>query len=51
MFCLALRPGLKCFREEFEREEVDTCAYMDDISLSLMEVTANTELLYSSGKS
>ena len=42
MFCLALRPGLKRFREEFEGEGVEAFAYMDDISLGLMGVTANT---------
>ncbi|CAN0187889.1 unnamed protein product, partial [Laminaria digitata] len=33
MFCLALRPGLKRFQQEFEGEGVEVCAYMDDISL------------------
>ena len=41
-FCLALRPGLKRFREEFEGEGVEAFAYMDDVSLGLMGVTANT---------
>ena len=41
MFCLALRPGLKRFQEEFEGEGVQTFAYMDDISLDLTGVTAN----------
>ena len=40
MFCLALRPGLKRFKEEFERERMEAFAYIDDISLSLMGVTA-----------
>ncbi|CAN0589122.1 unnamed protein product, partial [Laminaria digitata] len=35
MFCLALRPGLKRFRQEFEEEEVQAFAYMDDVSLGL----------------
>ena len=42
MFCLALRPGLKRFREEFEREGVEAFAYMDDVSLGLMRITADT---------
>ena len=42
MFCLALRPGLTRFREEFDREEVEAFAYMDDVSLGLMGVTGNT---------
>ena len=42
IFCLALRPGLKRFREEFEGEGVEAFAYMDDVSLGLMGVTANT---------
>ena len=42
MFCLALRPALKRFREEFEGEGVEAFAYMGDVSLGLMEVTANT---------
>ena len=32
MYCLALRPGLKRFREELEGEGVQAFAYMDDIS-------------------
>ncbi|CAM9775707.1 unnamed protein product, partial [Laminaria digitata] len=35
MFCLALRQGLKRFRQEFEREGVEAFAYMDDVSLGL----------------
>ncbi|CAN0514005.1 unnamed protein product [Laminaria digitata] len=42
MFCLALRPGLKRFRQEFEGEGVEAFAYMDDVSLGFMEITANT---------
>ena len=42
IFCLALRPGLKRFREEFEGEGVEAFAYMDDVSLGLMGVTDNT---------
>ena len=42
MFCRALRPRLKRFREEFDREEVEAFAYMDHVSLGLMGVTANT---------
>ena len=42
MFCLALRPRLKRFRQEFEREGVEAFAYMDDISLGLTRITANT---------
>ena len=32
MFWLALRPGLKRFREELEGEGVEALAYMDDVS-------------------
>ncbi|CAN0452726.1 unnamed protein product, partial [Laminaria digitata] len=42
MFCLALRPGLKRFRQEFEGEGVEAFAYMDDVSLGLTGITANT---------
>ncbi|CAN0517664.1 unnamed protein product, partial [Laminaria digitata] len=42
MFCLALRPGLKRFRQEFEGEGVKAVAYMDDVSLGLTGITANT---------
>ncbi|CAN0597194.1 unnamed protein product, partial [Laminaria digitata] len=42
MFCLALRPGLKRFRQEFEEEGVEAFAYMDDVSLGLTGITANT---------
>ena len=42
MFCLALRLGLKRFREEFEGEGVEAFAYMDDVPLGLMGVTTNT---------
>ena len=42
MFCLALRRGLKCFRMEFEGEGMEAFAYMDDASLGLKGVTANT---------
>ena len=42
MLCLTLRPGLKRFREEFGREGVKTFAYMDDVSLGLMGIMANT---------
>ena len=42
MFCLALRPGLKRFREEFEGEGVEAFTYIDGISLGLMGVTVKT---------
>ncbi|CAN0596235.1 unnamed protein product, partial [Laminaria digitata] len=42
MFCLALRSGLKRFRQEFEGEGVEAFAYMDDVSLGFMGITANT---------
>ena len=42
MFWLALRPGLKSFREEFEREGVEAFAYVDDVSLGRMGITGNT---------
>ena len=41
VFCLALRPGLKRFREDFERG-VEAFSYMDDVSLGLMRITADT---------
>ena len=41
-FCLGLRPGLKRFREEFEREGVEAFAYMGDVSLGLTRITADT---------
>ncbi|CAN0376531.1 unnamed protein product [Laminaria digitata] len=47
MFCLALRPRLKRFRQEFEGEGVEAFAYMDDVSLGLMGITANTVRAYS----
>ncbi|CAN0275093.1 unnamed protein product, partial [Laminaria digitata] len=34
MFCLALRPGPKRFREDFEGDGVEYFAFMDDVSLS-----------------
>ncbi|CAN0339095.1 unnamed protein product, partial [Laminaria digitata] len=42
MFCLAFRPGLQPFREEFEGEGVEAFAYIDDVSLGLMGIEANT---------
>ena len=42
MFCLALRPALMRFREELEEEGAEVFAYMNDVSLGLMGVTANT---------
>ena len=42
MFCLALRPGLKRFREEFEGGEMEAFTYMDGVPLGLRRVTANT---------
>ncbi|CAN0515098.1 unnamed protein product, partial [Laminaria digitata] len=42
MFCLAVRPGLKRFRQEFEGEGVESFAYMDDVSLGLMGISTNT---------
>ena len=42
MFCLALRPGLKRFREEYDGEGVEAFAFMQDVSFSLVRVTANT---------
>ena len=41
MFCLALRPGLKRFRQEFEGEGVEAFAYMDDGSLGLTGIAPN----------
>ena len=42
MFCLGLRPELKRFREEVEREGEEAFAYVDDVFLDLMRITANT---------
>ena len=42
MFWLALRPGLKRFREEFKREGVEAFAYMDDVSVGLTRITGDT---------
>ncbi|CAN0523670.1 unnamed protein product, partial [Laminaria digitata] len=42
MFFLELRPGLKGFRQEFEGEGVEAFAYMVDVSLGLIGITANT---------
>ena len=46
MLCLALRPGLKRFKEEFERERVEAFTYMDDVSLGLMGVTDKTVIAF-----
>ena len=40
IFCLALRPGLKRFRDAFEEEGVGAAAYMVDVSLGVSSVTA-----------
>ena len=42
IFFPALRPGLKRFRQEFEREGVKSFAYLDDVSLGFTGITANT---------
>ncbi|CAM9601111.1 unnamed protein product, partial [Laminaria digitata] len=42
MFCLSLRPGLQRFQEEFEGGGVEAFAYMDDVSLGIRGITANT---------
>ena len=42
MVCLALRPGLKRSRQEFERQGAGSFAYMGDASLGLTGITANT---------
>ena len=42
MLCLALRPGLKRFRQEFEGEGLGAFAYIDDVPLGLTGITANT---------
>ena len=41
MFCLGLQPGRERFRVEFE-EGVEAFAYMDDVSLGLTRITADT---------
>lgn len=38
---LALLPGLKRFRNKFEREGVETFVYMDGMLFGLMGVTTN----------
>lgn len=43
---MVLSPGLKRSREEFEAKRVEAFAYMDDTSLSLMGVTANTDITF-----
>ncbi|CAN0583139.1 unnamed protein product, partial [Laminaria digitata] len=47
MFCLALRPKLKRFRQELEGEGVEAFAYMDGVSLGLTGITANTVRAFS----
>ena len=42
MFCLALRPGVNRFREEFEAEGVEAFAYVDDVPFGLIGIMANT---------
>ncbi|CAN0580079.1 unnamed protein product, partial [Laminaria digitata] len=48
MFCLALRTGLKRFRQKFEGEGVEAFAYMDDVSLGLTGIKANTVRAFTS---
>ena len=42
--CVAWWPGLKRFREEVEREGVEVFVIMDNLSLDLIGITANTVL-------
>ena len=46
MFSLALRPGLKRFRQEFERNGVEAFACTDDVPLGLTGITANTIIVF-----
>ena len=39
LFCMPLLPVLKRTREEFEQRGVESFAYLDDISIGMMEMT------------
>lgn len=42
LFCFPLGPGLVRPRAEFEAEGVQAFAYVDELSLGLMQIAANT---------
>ena len=42
LFCMPLLPVLKRTREEFEPKGVEAFAYLDDISIGMMEITPDT---------
>ena len=42
LFCMPLLPVLKRTREEFEQRGVESFAYLDDISIGMMEITPDT---------
>ena len=42
LFCMPLLPVLKRTREEFEQKGVEAFAYLDDISIGMMEITPDT---------
>ncbi|CAN0538202.1 unnamed protein product, partial [Scytosiphon promiscuus] len=42
LFCMPLLPVLKRTREEFEPRGIEAFAYLDDISIGMMEVTAGS---------
>ena len=42
LFCMPLLPVLKRTREEFEPRGVEAFAYLDDISIGMMEITPDT---------
>ena len=42
LFCMPPLPVLKRTREEFEKRGVEAFAYLDDISIGMMEITPDT---------
>ena len=42
MFCMPLLPVLKRTRHEFEPKGVEAFAYLDDVSIGMVEVTSDT---------
>ena len=42
LFCMLLLPVLKRTREEFKPRGVETFAYLDNISIGMMEITPDT---------
>ena len=41
LFCMPLSPVLKRTRERFESRGVEAFAYLDDISIGVIKITAN----------